>query len=287
MTALASISDIANRLTGGNSGTPEHIWQWIDGRIQTLIATAPIAGRITDMWRYNKSNGANGSATPPTTAAICDRTTVGALGQTNPGGGRQKWLLGVEGVWNTQGTLILYDRLLHTGGYNATTDAGTPKDVQNGTGVVLTRNTGGVGNQIWVEIYSAIGTTGTTVTASYTNQAGTPGRTTKPALFGSAGANNAERILPLSLADGDTGVQSVETVTFAATTGTAGNWGVTIVRPFAIAQFGASGQAVIRDFISGLPSVPEITADMCISSAWLASSATIPSGLLGFHMIEA
>ena len=62
------------------------------------------------------------------------------------------------------GILVLYDRLLHIGGLNATTTAAQT------VGGSLSRYTGGAGNQIWVEIYTQIGTTATTITANYTNQ---------------------------------------------------------------------------------------------------------------------
>lgn len=281
MTALADLSDILNRLSGGNSGTPQHVFSFLDGRIQAAAATAPVANRWTSLWRYNQSDGANGAA--PTTVAIPDRSTVGALPIANPGSGRQQWVLGIEPMLSQAGTLLLYDRLLHQGNLSGTV---TTAQTVGGT---LTRYTGAesVGNQIWLEIYTAIGATGTTVTASYTNQAGTSGRTTRAASIGNTGWREGERMIPLMLQDGDTGVQSVESVTLAATTGTAGAFGVTIVHPFAAAGLIGAGYANIRDLIAGLPAIQEAKTNACLAYAFLATGTTVPSGMLGAHCIEA
>lgn len=280
MTALVDLSDIINRLSGGNSGTPQHRFAFLDGRIQSAAATAPVANRWTSLWRYNQSDGANGAA--PTTVAIPNRSTVGAMPIANPGSGRQQWLLGVEAMLAQTCTVMLYDRLLHIGNLSGT--VATAQTV----GGTLTRYTGteSVGNQIWVEIYTTIGTTGTTITASYTNQAGTSGRTTRAASIGATGNREAERMLPLMLQDGDTGVQSVESVTLAATTGTAGAFGVTIARPLMEVST-ASGVLGIKDAIAGLPSLVEVKTDACLAHAVFASSTTALAGLLAAHFIEA
>lgn len=279
MSALTDLSDIANRLTGGNSGTPQHLFAWIDNRIAAAAATATIAGRMTSLWRYNKNPGGEGAV--PGAAAIPDNTTSGGLLQTDPSGGRELWLLGMSAVATQAGTLILYDRLLHNGGLSGTV---TTAQTVGGT---LTRNTGGVGNQIWVEVYTQIGASSTTITASYTNQAGTSGRTTKAVAIGNTGLREAERIIPLPLADGDTGVQAVASVTLAATTGTAGSFGVTVAHPVLILPMQAGGTGGMRDLIAGLPEIDAIDTDACLALAFLANTTTAPQMMLGLSMIEA
>lgn len=279
MSALVDLSAVVNRLTGGNSGAPDHPSFWFDSRIQGAAAAATVSGRLTSLWRYNKSNGANGAI--PSSVAACDKSLLGAMPFTNPAGGRQKWLLGLEGGLAQPGILVLYDRLLHIGGLNATT---TTAQTVGGS---LSRYTGGAGNQIWVEIYTQIGTTATTITASYTNQAGTSGRTTLAAAFGGTGLREESRVIPLALQDGDTGVQSVQSVTLAATTGTAGNFGIVIAKPILYAPCEIAGGATLRDTISGLPSTPEIMTDACLAFAFMASVSTSPQGLIGLHMVDA
>jgi hypothetical protein len=278
MAALTDLSDIVNRLTGGNNGTPEHVFCWVDSRIGGAAAAATVAGRMTSLWQYNKAPGGQGAV--PTSAAVPDNGTAGGLFQTAPGGGREKWLLGMVGTASAAGTLLLYDRLLHNGGLSGTV---TTAQTVGGT---LTRNTGGAGNQIWVEIYTQIGTTATTITASYTNQAGTSGRTTKAVAFGGTGQREAERIIPLPLQDGDTGVQAVASVTVLATTTTAGNFGVTIARPLLVVPVVAAAAGTQRDLIAGLPEVKEIDADACLTLAWLANTTTAPQCIVSLSTVE-
>lgn len=281
MAALTDLSDIANRLTGGNSGTPEHLPHWIDGRIQAAAAVATIAARMTSLWRYNKSNGGNGAT--PGAAAIPTRATLGALGQANPGGGRQKWLMGVQALLNAPGILVIYDRLLHNGGLS-----GTVTTAQTVGGGPVNRYAGAlsIGNQIWVEIYTQIGATGTTITASYTNQASTAGRTTKAVAIGATGLREESRIIPLTLQDGDTGVEDVANCTVLATTGTAGSFGITIARPLIIVSCGGAGFPATRDLLAGLPSIAELLTDSAIAMAWFANGTTVPQGMLIPSMIE-
>lgn len=280
MAALTNLSDILNRSTGGNSGTPETIFFYKDSRVDAAAAVATIAGRLTSLWQY-EGYPAGGAA--PGAVAVPVNTTDGALKQTDPGGGREKWLLGITGSASVAGTLILYDRLLHISGLNATTI--TAQTV----GGTLTRYTGteSVGNQIWVEVYTQIGATSTTITASYTDQDGNTGQTTTATAFGNTGLREAQRIIPLPLASGDTGVRAVASVTVLATTGTAGDFGVSIVRPLAVIPLGVPGVGSIRDFIAGIPSIPEVLTDACLAFAWLPNSTTAPQVMGSLHFVEA
>jgi hypothetical protein len=276
MSALTNLSDVVNRLTGGNSGTPEAVWAYIDG---TQVGAAPVAGRLSSTWIYTKNPGGAGAV--PGAAAVPDNTTNGGLFQTDPGGGREKWLLGGTVVMSQLGSWILYDRLLHNGGLSGTTI--TAQTV----GGTLTRNTGGIGNQIWIEIYTAVGTTGTTITASYTNQAGTSGRTTKTQSFGATNNREAQRIIPLSLQDGDTGVQSVQSVTVLASTTTAGSFGVTIARPLLFFPCHATGAGGMRDLIAGLPEIRKIDTDACLATIYMSNNTSAPQGFVSLSTIEA
>lgn len=278
MAAFNDLSDVINRMTGGNSGNPENIFLWIDNRIDSAAANATVAGKWTSLWRYNKSRGGSGAV--PSTPVAPDNATRGGLMHTDASGGRDKWLLGQGAISSSPGALLLYDRLLHDGGMvSNTTSAQT-------VGGTLTRNTGGEGNQIWAEIYTLIGTTATTITASYTNQAGVSGRTTKPVAIGGTGNREPERMLPLPLQDGDTGVQSVQTISLTATTGTAGNIGITIMKPIGIAIIAASGTGYWRDFVSGLPGLPKIDPGACLTAAILMNSTTAPQLMLAAGFAE-
>lgn len=278
MTAFTDLSNLVNNMTGGGSAQPQHPFFWVDNRVGAAAATATIAGRMHSLWTYNKSNGATGAV--PTTVAAPTSATTGAIPFTNPGGGRELHFMGWEGALSQQEVVILYDRLLHIGGLS-----GTSTSAQTVAGT-LTRNTGGEANQIWIEINGQIGTTATTITASYTNQAGTSGRTTQAVAIG--GTNNREvtRIIPLTLQSGDTGVQAVASVTLAATTGTAGDFGVVIARPIAFANNENAGSSFIRDYIAGMPASSVIPADACLALAIMSGSTAAPQGMVGLHLLE-
>lgn len=279
MAALTDLNDIVNRCTGGNSGAPENIFFYKDARVGAAAAGATIAGRLQSLWQYE---GQPSSGAAPTTVATPDNTTNGGLKQTDPAGGTQKWLLGMTAAALNPGTLILYDRLLHIGNLS-----GTVTTAQT-VGGSLTRYTGtaSVGNQIWVEIYTQIGTTATTITANYTDQDGNASQTTVATAIGGTNNREVQRIIALPLAVGDTGVRAVASVTVLATTGTAGAFGVSIVRPLLVIPLGVTGAGSTRDLIAGLPGPIEIQTDACLALAWLANTTAAPQVFGSIHMIE-
>lgn len=277
MSALTDLSDIVNRLTGGNSGTPEQLYFWKDSRVAGAAAVAPVAGRMSSLWLYS---GTPGAGVAPGAVAAPTRATAGALAQANPGGGRQKWLLSLMAALSQPGTLILYDRLLHISGLS-----GTNTGAQTVAGS-LTRYTSGAGNQIWIEVYTQIGASSTTITASYTDQDGNTGQTTESTAIGNTGLREAQRIIPLNLAGGDNGVRAVASVTLAATTGTAGDFGVTVAHPLMSVSVDTLGAAQIRDAISGLPGIPELLTDACLALAFFPSTTTALQAFGGIVAVE-
>lgn len=165
----------------------------------------------------------------PSTAAVCDRTTVGGLQQLNPVVADKLRVLGAQlalSATQCQGFVMVADRLVHMGGLDATNTG-----AQTVNTPALTRYTSGVGVLAAVEIYTQIGASSTTFTVSYTNQASGSGRTSPATAIGNTDFREANVMLPIPLQLTDTGIQSVETVTLAATTGTAGNFGITLYKP--------------------------------------------------------
>lgn len=280
MGAIADLSDLIDRATGGSSGTPQVKMFWKDNRVGAAVAAATVAGRLTSLWEYN---GLPSHGIPPTTVAIPDNTTSGSLQHTDPGGGRTLWCLGGSAAAFAPGSLLLYDRLLHIGSLSGTSVAAQT------VGGTLTRYTGALaaGNEIWVEIYAAIGATPTTITASYTDQAGNSGNTTIATAIGGTGLQEAQRIIRLPLAAGDSGVQAVANVTLAGSTGTAGNFGVSIVRPLLWIPCLAAGIATLRDTIAGLAGPVEILTNACLAHAWLANGTTAPQLEGHYNFVEA
>jgi hypothetical protein len=279
MGALTDLSALVNRLTGGNSGTPEHIWFYKNSRVNGAVATV-ISSKWFSLWEY-EGQPSHGSPATSTGAAL-DNTTIGGLRQTDPGGGRQKWLLGFEAVTNQVGTIMLYDRLAHDGGFDATNTSS-----QSVSFTPPSRYNDGIGNQIWLEIVTTIGVTATTITVEYTNQAGTTGQITPAITFGGTNNREAQRMLPVPLASGDTGVQNITNVDLLATTGTVGDFSAVLIHPLASIPLAFAGNGMIRDMISGVPGLVEIKTDACLAMAWLATSSTSPDLIGAIHMVEA
>lgn len=283
MAALTDLSDLINRSTGGNSGTPQNVFWHKTGRIAGVTATTPAAGRMVTLWQYD-GHPAGGEA--PTTGAIPDNTTTGALPFTSAGGSRESWLTQAWATGLTGGTLILYDRLFHVGGLSGTSISA--QSVQGSpASPALTRNTGGVGNMVFVEIYTAIGSTGRTITMNYTDNGGNSGQTSVATTIGGTNFSEVTRAILLPLASGDIGVQAVNTVTLSATTGTAGNFGVVIGRPIAYLGINGSGAPAWRDYVSGLPGIPRIESAACLSLLWVPASAAVPELFGGYSIVEA
>jgi hypothetical protein len=265
MSAIADLHELVNRLSGGNSGNPELLMMHKESRVAGAAAAAPIVGFATSLWEYEgtPSHG----AVPPTTVAYPDNTTQGSWKQTNPSGGRQKWASSIGGTVTSPGTLVVFDRLAHISGLSGTTIT-----AQNVLATAITRNTNGVGNFIFGEIYTQVGGTATTITANYTNQAGVAGQTSQAVVFGNTGRREAQRFFEISLAAGDTGVQAVNTVTVLASTLVAGNFGIGIGHKVASLMVGTNSMADIRSFLDG--PLTEILTGACLSWYWLPAVAT-------------
>lgn len=278
MASIASLDDLVARLTGGSSGTPETIWFHKSARVAGAAPTAPVAGRPCSLWRHD---GQPAAGATPGAVAIPDNTTDGGLKQTDPGGGREKWLHSAWCSGLVAGSVLIYDRLLHIGGLSGTTI--TAQTV----GGTLTRNTGGVGNFMFAEIYTAIGATGRTITASYTNTTPTAGRTSAAVVIGGTGFLEQTRAILMPLQAGDIGVQAVASVTLSASTGTAGNFGVTVGRPICLLSIPGNGVAGGRSWAQGLPGLPKIDTDACLAMLWFPNSVTIPELFGCMSFVEA
>lgn len=202
--------------------------------------------------------GAPGTGAAPTSAVVPTKATAGAFPFTNPGAGQKAYLAGLEGQGGSGASIIFYDRLSHQGGLSGTV---TTAQTTNLPTAALTRgDTTGAGVEAWLEWYTATGSTGVTATISYTAQDGTAGRSGTVTLPASVPAG---RMYPMTLQAGDTGVRSVESVTLSASTGTAGNFGVTLLRRLDSGYIAGPGGAFSKGPLD--TRLSEIPADACIA----------------------
>lgn len=205
-------------------------------------------------------------STPPTGAGDAPTSaTAGAIPFTNAGGANEIYVAGFQGGCEDYGPIILVDRLVQTSGLS-----GTTLTAQTVNTTALTRSTSAVGVECWLEQYTAVGSTARTATISYTNQNGTAGRSGTATIGGTGMV--AGRMSPMSLQGTDTGVQSVQSVTLSASTGTAGNFGVTLLKRVAtVAITNSYDYSVLGPFAIGLPQLQD---NACLSLMALSSAAS-------------
>jgi hypothetical protein len=207
----------------------------LDGLIAALAAaqtfpiykatqTAEGAGLWHSLWAA-VGNPVAGVA-PGTTAIACTNATAGAIPFQNAGGGLTDYIGALSFKGTTIGSLVIYDRLVTVSGL-----AGNVVSVDTAVNsTALTRYTDGVGVELWAEVYSAMGATGSTLSCRYTDQDGNTnqvGTYVQP-----ANALAVGQMVQITLATGDTGVRAVTAYHWsgASGTGSAGNFGFTLLK---------------------------------------------------------
>lgn len=236
-------------------------------RTQIVKALGAVA-QPSSTWTVSLALG--GAA--PTTAAVPTNATTGSAGQQN-GGAAALRMVGGD-FFDSAGQLWICDRLSHQGGLDATV---TTAQTTNLPTAALTRYTTGAGVMAALEIYTQIGASGTTAACSYTNQAGTAGRTS-PLIpnFGNTNFREINHFFVLPFQQGDSGVRSVESVTVTATTGTAGAFGVTLFKPLIPYSYLANTPyaSQINPMIHLGGFMPEVLDNACLWLVFFSANAT-------------
>lgn len=233
-------------------------------------------GRSMAMWGFFLPAPA-----APTESVALDKTAAQSIGPIpNAASGKLQILGGRFSTGQPGATVVAIDLLNVSGGLSGTV---TTEQTTNLPTAALTRNTGGDGVMIGLVIYTAVGTTGTTISVRYTNQAGTPNRVSTVTSFGGTGFREAARLIQIPLAAGDTGVRSVEGVTLTATTGTAGNFGVCLFKPLLTFSLESTTGTVPIDAVSSggmIGSMAEFDDDACLTFMAFNPVAQAISGAL-------
>jgi hypothetical protein len=181
---------------------------------------------------------------------------------------------------SVSGYLMIADRLSHQGGLSGIL---TGEQTTNLPTAALTRYTNGIGVFAALEIYTIIGTTGTTVTIRYTNTADTGGQVSPATVFGGSGFREVGKTILIPLAAGDIGVKSVQGVTLAATTGTAGAFGVTLFKPLMVFPIPRENLQFTFDSVLDLCNTPEIVDDACLFWMFTAPATSgVMNGQINF-----
>jgi len=249
--AITSLSDLIAKMS--DPAYTQQLRVCRIGRVAGNAAATPIASVPISTWMY-EGDGCQGSA-PGSTPATCSRTTQGAIRIANATGGRTNYLTGGFIASTGPGTALLIDRLAHISGLSGAT---TAEQSFSSSLALPARASDGVGVLAAMEIYNQIGATATSFQLKYTNTADTTGRLSPSTAIGGTNNRNAQLWRPIALASGDLGVKSGESVDLVVTTGTAGDFGITLYKVIAMIPLNMP-----KSFISGAPDLPIIPADSC------------------------
>lgn len=231
-----------------------------------------VAGQLFSLWR---AVGTPGQGAIPTSAAICTSALTGAMGFTNqtaPATSYYAWQTVATG--NAATSVEIHDRLAHMGGLvgNVTTAQTVGIDLSTlGGGLPAARR--GDANysdvQWWLEWYTDTGATASNATVAVTYDDGSTGNLAVVAVGGTV---RASRMIPLVSAVAGRFIRGVTSVTLSASTGTAGNFGVTATRPRTAVNANAANKYEQYDWAQlGLPEIPN---DSCLVMVMLCSTTT-------------
>jgi hypothetical protein len=230
------------------------------------IANA-LAGGVFSLWR---ATGIPAQGAIPAAAAICTSALTGAFGfanQTAPATSYIGWFWFASG--NNTTNLEIHDRLAHMGGLSGTVL--TAQGALALTGLSAERL--GDGNysdvQWWLEWYADTGATASNATVNVTYNDDTTGNLANIAVGGTV---RAGRMLALVSAVAGKFIKAINSVTLSASTGAAGNFGLTATRPRTAMSTSVANKVESFDWAQlGLPQVPN---DACLQGLMVCSTTS-------------
>lgn len=176
--------------------------------------------------------GAGTLAGTSTTAGVVPTSSTAGCPSINSFGGNTGYISKVEFGSSVACRFTLFDMLFKAGAYSYTAGT-TTLSAQPSYSARVLGGTDFTNTEIWIEVSTAF-TTGTAwqVQVTYTNQAGTAGRTSIISIAAAAAALTKNKMFQIALAAGDTGVQKIESVivTNGGTAMTAGAFNVLVLR---------------------------------------------------------
>lgn len=249
--------------------------------IYTKAATPTlVAGRPHSLFYLAGAPGAAVAPTPGLAGAALT-TYAGQIPVPAAVGGQKVYLDRLSCVANAAaGVLMLCDRLWHNSGFVVTTTTAQTINSVAFPARDINASTNGAGVYIGLEVTTATGAGASVLSMSYTNEAGTAGRTA--ASIDSYVATSAVgAFYRMGLQAGDNGVRSIQTFTSSVSM-TSGAVSLVAYRPIALIECPAGNIANATDAITG--SLPEIFDNCVPFLVWTpqATNATSISGLVTF-----
>jgi hypothetical protein len=289
---FSSLDDLINEMTTNGK-------RWRADFNKTVANGAYAAGAWYDLSLLAGSPVANTYSGSALTSTVPTESTGWGIYHGGDVSSDTKHLIKAMATGNTAtsapGTLLLVDVCLYYP--TIVTTSGSLQTLTNST--ALTRYTDGVGLRAYTTMTIASGANTPSMAMSYTRQTtgGTDtgralGATT--ALVASSGigrfphsgtaANNRGPFLPLQSTD--TGLKSVQTVTITTPHASTGTMTLVICRPLAEIPLGTANVPAIMDFLTQIPSLPQIQDGACLNllyqPAGAAANGSIISGNVEF-----
>jgi hypothetical protein len=283
---FASLDDLINEMTTNGK-------RYRADFNKTIANGAYAAGAWYDLSLLSGSPVANTYAGTGLTSTVPTETTGWGIYHGGNVSTDTKHLLKAVAYANTAttapGTLLLVDTLIY---YNTIlSTSSSPQGLTNSTS--LTRYTNGNGNRAYFVHTVASGANTPTVAMSYTRQT-TGGTDTGRALgattafvasvgigrFPHSGtsANNRGPFLPLQ--SGDTGIKSIESVTVTTPHASTGTMVAVICQPLAEIPLTTANVPVVMDFLSAVPSLPQIQDGACLNLLYNPAGAAANGGIV-------
>lgn len=220
------------------------------------------------------ATGLPGAGAIPGAAAICTGALAGAVPFTAPSG-MGSWLasLSLSNSINAVG-IELHDRIAHMGGLNLSLTASQTINLDVQTLGVPAARLGQASLaelQWWYEVYTAGGATAANATFSVTFDDGSTGTLNPLAVGGSLAQGRIFSLNTLrTAAQQSQRIRGVNSVTLSASTGAAGNAGITVTRPLATMNMAVANMIHTADWAQlGLP---QVHADACLALVVLCPS---------------
>lgn len=215
--------------------------------IAKAVTATLVAGRPASLWALGGSPGA-GAYNATLNGVTLAGPQNGQIPRANPSSGNA-YLARLQAGATQAGALLLLDRLWHNGGYTITSTSAQNSTTPTWPARDIAGSTNGDGVMLALEISAATGAGTPTITISYTNEAGTAGRSATNQLAALASSAIGATYF-IGLQAGDKGVRSVQSLTLSATW-TSGTMNLVAYRLLAAMEIPVANAANAIDMLTG------------------------------------
>lgn len=241
------------------------------------------AGSYVSLWR---ATGQPGQGAFPAAASVCTNALVGAMNFTQQNAPATSYGAYMEvATGNAAMTVEIHDRIAHMGGLSGTVTAAQTVGIDLSSLLSTSNVAARIGDdnysdvQWWLEWYAATGLPVVTATIAAVYDDGTAANivvslaTARPASF----TLSLNGLIPA--AQSGKYIRGITSVTLSATTGAAGNFGVTATRPRMTIGSPIANMKSIADWAQlGLPEIKNSACLFPIVLTSTTSSGTIRGG---------